>query len=117
MRSQKCPHDGDKNEPTVGTILTPNTIQKKQYRKNNTECVGTPTKNAAISYFSERGYSADVAEDFFNYYDALGWKVKGSKIQRWEVFADRWMKTEYKDPDNDPNTDVWGNPIKSDEWE
>ena len=114
MRSQKCPHDGDKNEPTVGTILTPNKIQKKQYRKDNTECVGTPTKNEAISYFSERGYSEAVAEDFFNYYDALGWKVKGSRILRWEVFADRWMKTEYKDPDDDPTLDSWGNPIKPD---
>ena len=107
-------HDGTKTDTIMVPNQTPNKIQKRQYRKDNTECVGTPTKNEAISYFSERGYSEAVAEDFFNYYDALGWKVKGSRILRWEVFADRWMKTEYKDPDDDPTLDSWGNPIKPD---
>ena len=117
MTGQKWTDDTSKNGRTDRPKMDTKTIQNKQDRKNKTESVCTPTKEAAILYFSEHGYSEEVANDFFNYYDALGWKIKGTQILRWEVFADRWMKTEYKDSDDDPALDSWGNPIKSDEWE
>lgn len=112
MTTQNRYHNGINPDTKMVSEMTPNTRQTIQDRKNKTEREGTPTKNEAILYFSERGFSEGVADDFFNYYDGLGWKVKGSKIVKWQVFADRWMKNERGESERDPDLDEFGNRIK-----
>lgn len=54
----------------------------------------TPDFLDVRNHFMEHGFSDKVAKDFFNYYDGIGWKKGNTYIEKWEVFADRWMKRE-----------------------
>ena len=41
------------------------------------------------------------AEDFFNHYEALGWKVNGQPISKWQAVARRWSKENCEHPHAD----------------
>lgn len=69
-----------------------------------------PPKHVNI-YFMEKGFESIEAERFFNYYDAIGWKVGGkTRMTNWKAAARNWMinarkyaPTLHKQINNTPN--------------
>lgn len=39
----------------------------------------------------EKRWPIENAAEFFNYYDALNWEVKGSKLKNWRAKAQSWL--------------------------
>jgi len=58
----------------------------------------------AIEAFVEAGQSADMAEEFFNYYESVGWVVGRSRkpMKDWKATARGWIQreTKYQDERN-----------------
>lgn len=98
LSRRNCRNYNDKNVTSRGDEnVTPN---KDRYIKTEikTECVYTPTLENVILFFADRGFSEEQAKRFYDYNDALGWSVNGTKIKKWQVFAERWIEQERKKP-------------------
>ena len=61
-----------------------------------------PTLAECEQYAKEKEYDLDV-ERFYNYYDALGWSVKGNPVTNWKALLTNWVKNQY------PNHESTGN--------
>lgn len=111
---QKHTRRGGKNTPSEGAKMPPKTIQKKQDRKNNTECVlNTPNFEDVFSYFAECGFSKSCAQDFFDYNQGRGWK----NVVDWKSFADKWMRNDDGSGKEESKVTLWGKEVKKDEWQ
>lgn len=94
-----------------------NTVRKKEYKKERKKeyvCVTHPTRGDTEAYFAGCGRSVEDAHKFFNYNEALGWKIGKTPIENWQSAADMWMKQK---PDsapvqNDDGLDDFGRPRK-----
>ena len=69
---------------------------KKQLNKETTFIV--PQLSDVENYFTEKGYSKELANKFFNYYAVNNWKdAKGSKVQNWKQKAiANWFEKDNK---------------------
>lgn len=98
--------------------------------KNQSKESTPPTFEEVKDYCLERNYSISP-EKFFNHFEGLGWKYKGSSIFNWKRFADNWEITEYtkkekpsrcdstenSNPKKNYICDEYGNKIKEDFFE
>lgn len=50
-----------------------------------------PEWDEVKEWAEEHKWPRDKAAEFFNYYDALGWEWKGSKIKNWRAKAQGWL--------------------------
>lgn len=50
-----------------------------------------PKKLEVIRYFSELGYTATVADSFYDHYQSNGWMVGSNKMIDWKASARRWV--------------------------
>ena len=57
-----------------------------------------PTLSECEQYAKEKEYDLDV-ERFYNYYDALGWLVKGNPVTNWKALLTNWVKNQYPNHD------------------
>lgn len=57
-----------------------------------------PTLEDVLSYFDENGYSREVANKAYHYYNNLGWKnSKGNQVINWKnTMLNNWFKDENK---------------------
>ena len=57
-----------------------------------------PTNAAVAEYFTEKGYSLDSANKFYDYYSAADWKDRdGNKVKNWKQKAiGVWFRDENK---------------------
>lgn len=111
----KCHQVSDKNDTNVSDKNdTPN---KDRYIKTEikTECVYTPTLENVILFFADRGFSEEQAKRFYDYNDALGWSVNGTKIKKWQVFAERWIEQERVKPQQSEHKTMFGKTIENKE--
>jgi len=51
-----------------------------------------PTEVDSVKYFTNQGSTAQVAQDFYNYYESIGWVVGEKPVQNWRALANSWMK-------------------------
>ena len=73
----------------------------------------TPSKNLCILYIQEKvqdedidieQFSIDLAEDFVDYYESVGWTIgKGRKMKSWRHAMNRWIKQQLKKQKNGSN--------------
>lgn len=52
-----------------------------------------PTFDSVKQFFTGRGFKSS-AEQFFNHYCGIGWRVGGNSITDWQAIARRWEKRE-----------------------
>lgn len=72
---------------------------KGNERKENTpNGFSPPLLDEVIQYFSEKGFSAEIAKKAFEYYNVSDWKdSKGNKVKNWkQKMLAVWMKDENK---------------------
>jgi hypothetical protein len=50
-----------------------------------------PSLSAVQEYFEEKEVFGKEAENFWNYYEANGWKVGKNKMQKWKAAASNWI--------------------------
>lgn len=74
----------------VGQALVSFSKHNKQIETYKEEA---PTsKNEVVLFFKEKKWSVSEAEKFYNYYQALDWKINGNKkIKKWKPVAENWM--------------------------
>ena len=51
-----------------------------------------PTDIETVSYFQEKGSTAQEAEKFWYFYDAKNWMVGKNKMKKWKSAANGWIK-------------------------
>lgn len=83
-----------------------------------------PTLDEVLSYFRDHPLGLKdwdlQARLFFSYYDGLGWKARGTPIERWDSIANHWilngkgkLKKSHEQPGTDrPNAPSGGVPIR-----
>tara|TARA_B100000809_G_C14979184_1_gene473876 strand:+ start:347 stop:880 length:534 start_codon:yes stop_codon:yes gene_type:complete len=81
---------GQAVDQVVGQALVSFSKHNKQRETYKEE---TPTsKNEVVLFFKEKKWSVSEAEKFYNYYQALDWKINGNKkIKKWKPVAENWM--------------------------
>ena len=50
-----------------------------------------PTLDEVKTFAATIGIRADVAEEFWNYYDGIGWQSKGSPVRKWRPLLKAWQ--------------------------
>ncbi len=89
------------HRPIDGQALVYNTNNNKQ--ENN---IKQPKgRQACILFFEEKGFNADEAKKFYEYYTDREWKTSdGKPIRDWCSLATNWMdRTELFEEENKPN--------------
>jgi hypothetical protein len=71
---------------------------KVNKRKVKEELVFNPIVEDVLNYFEENGYSREVANKAYHYYNNLGWKnSKGNQVVNWKnTMLNNWFKEENK---------------------
>lgn len=75
---------------------------KKSKVNESRKCV-SPTLAEIQNYCLEKNYHFSP-ERFFNYYEAVNWKIHGTKITNWQRKADNWEATEKSNPKSQQHT-------------
>lgn len=79
------------------SVIQSNPIQSIRMRESN-----VPTLAEIESEISKKGYSTNPSR-FYNYYNAIGWKIKGQPIEDWKSLLKTWADKDKKDHINDTN--------------
>ena len=70
-----------------------NENRNKDISNNKSIVKSRPTLEQVLTYFLDRDYPKDEAEQFFNHYEALDWfNGNGMKITNWKAKAENWHK-------------------------
>ncbi len=64
-------------------------IEQTPKNDNNEDKGSLPTLEQVKVYADECGRSSD-ADTFFNYYNAIGWVIKGSEVKNWKSLFGNW---------------------------
>ena len=89
------------HRPTCGQALV-STINNTKQINNIKQPKGW---QAVFNFFIEKGFNADEAKKFFNYYESRNWRTSdGEKIRDWRALAINWMdRTEIFNEENKQN--------------
>ena len=60
-----------------------------------------PTLDEVKSYAAAALIAEDVADDFYNYCDAMGWRYKGNVICNWRAMLKAWQRARKRFADRD----------------
>jgi len=73
-------------------------ISKVKESKVKVNEIINPTLEDVLNYFDENGYSREVANKAYHYYNNLGWKnSKGNQVVNWKnTMLNNWFKEEHK---------------------
>lgn len=73
-------------------------ISKVNRSKVKVDEIINPTLEDVLNYFDENGYSREVANKAYHYYNNLGWKnSKGNQVVNWKnTMLNNWFKDENK---------------------
>jgi hypothetical protein len=87
---ESSPHTPYKEKGEV--CLSPDTGART--REGNSMCGGmaVPTLEEVKSYAAAALIADDVADDFYNYCDATGWRHKGNVICNWRAMLKAWQR-------------------------
>jgi len=104
ITGQHHPIDGqvvDSHRPVSGQALV-STINNTKQVNNIKQPKG---RQAVFIFFEEKGFNADEAKKFFEYYETRNWQTSdGKEIRDWRALATNWMdRTEIFDDENKPN--------------
>ena len=55
-----------------------------------------PTLGEVRDFFKKNGFSS-LPDDFFNYYDSIGWRVGKNSMRNWQAAAKKWESREKKE--------------------
>lgn len=77
------------NNPNTPTLKTPPSPSPQ--RRAAPSSPAAPEWSSVKEWAEENRWPIEKAAEFFNYYDARGWEVKGSKIRKWEAQAQSWL--------------------------
>lgn len=86
------------NEPGGGSKMNPNNtsviLQDDSTHLSST--IGGQNEPTSLevckNFFKENGTSIVEAENFFYYYDSVGWKVGGKPVRNWKSLAMSWIR-------------------------
>lgn len=97
-------------QPPIARDATINNTSINNTSINNMD---TPSKNLCILYIQEKvqdqdidieQFSIDLAEDFVDYYESVGWTIgKGRPMKSWRHAMNRWIKQQLKKQKNGSN--------------
>ena len=97
-------------QPPIARDATMNNTSNNNTSNNN---IDTPSKNLCILYIQEKvqdedidieQFSIDLAEDFVDYYESVGWTIgRGRKMKSWRHAMNRWIKKQLKKQKNGSN--------------
>lgn len=105
-------HNRPKIETSSGQALVPinKHIQTNKNKINSNKLDQPKNEKEVLDFFIKENWSELEAQKFYNYYQAIGWKVRGKiKMEDWQASAKNWMlkseeiKTEkqvYQNKDN-----------------
>jgi hypothetical protein len=62
-----------------------------QSQNNGTAAIKTPSLDECLKYFEFNNRTSSDAEEFFEYYESIGWVISGNPIIKWKYAANRWM--------------------------
>lgn len=86
------------NEPGGGFKMDPNNTSNI-IQDNNilvSPTIGVQNEPASLevckNFFKEKGTSIVEAENFFYYYDSVGWKVGDKPVKNWKSLAMSWIR-------------------------
>lgn len=81
-----------------GAISIPNAKERKERKEKKESKILYPTLENVIEYFTTNGYSKELANKAFNYYDIAGWKdSNGKQVKNWkQKMQSVWFKEENK---------------------
>ena len=91
--NKKMQKNAGQEKPTI-----PPTVQKEKAQKEKAAGGGRIKKNHipnfpdVKNYASEKGYSEQQAQSFFDTQTAAGWKYNGEPIASWRAFFDGYVK-------------------------
>lgn len=79
------------------SVIQSNPIQSNRMRESN-----VPTLAEIEDVCLKEKYATSPSR-FYNYYNALGWTIKGQRIQDWKSLLKTWADKDKKDHINDTN--------------
>ena len=68
--------------------------QRPEARKERETELNVPTRSDWLAYAKELGWLNKDASSAFDHYEALGWKIMGSKIENWKAVARKCSKNQ-----------------------
>ena len=62
-------------------------------REEHLTCEGflVPTLDEVKTFAAANGIATTVADEFWNYYDGMGWQSKGSPVRKWRPLLKAWQ--------------------------
>ena len=90
---ESSPHTPYKEKGEV--CLSPDTDARTR------EGIAVPTLDEVKSYAAAALIAEDVADDFYNYCDAMGWRYKGNLICNWRAMLKAWQRARKRFADRD----------------
>lgn len=77
------------------------TTERNLETKKRGDCApANPSFSEAEAFFLQRGATAEQAENFFDYYEGVGWMSGKTPIRSWEALARKWIRGDLSTPDN-----------------
>ena len=78
---------------------TDTNIQSLNTQSNTTVNLTVPTLDDVVRYFKEKDYSEELANKFYNHYEAIGWVTGKTKtpIKKWKAVVTQWTNREPKE--------------------
>ncbi len=74
---------------------TPPIREREEGQATSRACVRegflVPTLDEVKTFAATIGIQADIAEEFWNYYDGIGWQSKGSPVRKWRPLLKAWQ--------------------------
>ena len=90
--------EGKENLPPTPPIREREEGQQKPTHARTREespltCEGflVPTPDEVKVFAAANGIAAAIAEEFWNYYDGMGWQSKGSPVRKWRPLLKAWQ--------------------------
>lgn len=74
--------------------ISPYNSSTNSGEKTHSKDFEIPAVLSVINYFQELGRTATMARDFYDHYEANGWKVGKNPMQNWKAAARRWVNKE-----------------------
>lgn len=83
-------------EKTVGGSGEPAPAKKARDKKKPSTRSLIPTLDEVKAHADEKGISEDTAEAFFDYWESMGWKRRGSPLVKWKAAFATWVRNDEK---------------------
>lgn len=88
---QKMDNTSSVSDSLSGQKMVPFNKHKIKQNKNSLKQTRPESEYIVLEFFKKEKRSALEAEKFYNFYEAIGWRLSGNPIVNWRACAKNWI--------------------------